>query len=968
MKPFITLSILCQLSWFMGYTQNPSSKIIFEKNLNQWPEQVLYKARIPGGDLFLEKNRLVYNYIESIDWHHEHKNESGGPVKVRYHAIMVDFLGSNPEVKMEGQMQMEGHRNYYLGNDQSRWASNVPLYSHALYKDVYPGIDLSLYESDNNLKYDFIIEPGADPGQIQLQYKGPSSMYLENGHLFINTSLYDLMEQRPYSYQVVNGQKKEVASKYVLKNTLLTFEISGEYDAALPLIIDPTLIASTYSGSYADNWGFTATYDGSDNLYMAGIAVKAGYPYTSGAWDQTYNGGLPATSNQWPFDITISKFNPTATTLLYSTYYGGSNNEQPNSLIVNSKGELYVLGRTNSPNFPKMAGSYGNYNSGYDIIIGRFNNVGYLLGSAIIGGTADDGVNFNINWTGVGSYGATKFSYGDDGRCEVQLDKSENICFVSSTKSANFPVTGGCFDGSLGGIQDAIVIKMDSNLTTLHFSTYLGGSNIDAGFGLKQDVNNDWVIIGGTASSDFPTTAGVLNPNYLGGITDGFVSVLSSNGSSLLRSTFLGTSDYDQSFILDIDANNLIYVYGQTRGSYPVTPNVYSVTDGGMFVHQLNPQLNATGFSTVFGTGSNAVNLSPTVFGLDHCGNLHMGGWARNSVLSANMPNPSSTTGLQVSSNAIQTITDGKDYYFLVLSAGAQNFEYATFFGEGANNSEADHVDGGTNRINRNGRLFHAACASCGGTSGFPTTPGAWSNVNNGGVTPPYTGINCNEAIFCIDMNVYATTNNYWICPGDSIFINGNYYNSSSTIIDTLMIGPGCDSIITSIISVHPLPNVTFLLPVDSICINTGNYLLQTGNPSGGIYSGPGVSGNYFDPLAAGIGTFTISYSYTDGNGCSASASDVVTVDSCLTISTAEWEWMYHAGFYPNPAKNEIIFSASHPGLWVEIADVLGNVVLDKLIIEHQNQRVFVDHLLPGVYLVRLNTPNGKLVKKLIKN
>ncbi len=757
---FILNILLALISPVSSFGKGP--KMIFEQNKNQWPEQVLFKTDIPGGNLFLEKNTLTYNYIENINWHRDHKNESGGPVKVKYHSIRVSFLNSNPNVEVLGNNLLEGHRNYYIGNDPKSWASNVPLYEEAYYKELYENIDMHLYNVDNNFKYDFIIQPGGNPKNIVLNYNGPDAMRIENGHLFIKTSLYDLIEQKPFAYQEINGVKTEVPCSYILKKNKISFEIGSDYDKSLPLIIDPTLIAATYSGSNADNWGFTATYDNAANIYIGGIAARAGYPYTTGAWDATFNGGLGASTTQWPFDISLSKFNPTGTTLLFATYYGGSSNEQPHSLMVNSSNELFVAGRTNSANFPVTAGAYVQPNKGgYEIIIGKFNSVGNLLASTTVGGTGDDGVNVSISWT---VYSTLKYNYTDDGRSEIFLDNNSNVYVAGSTRSTNFPATAGC-DNTLGGTQDGCVIKMNSTLTTLLFSTYLGGSGIDAAYGLKTDNSNNVYVTGGTTSNDFPTTAGVVYPTFQGGTADAFISVLNSSGV-MIRATYLGTSAYDQAYLLEIDASGDIYVFGQTKGVYPTTAGVYKNANSGQFIHKLNGLLNSTVFSTVVGKGGLTPNISPTAFLVDSCQTIYIAGWGRSCALD-NTADCSNTacTGLPITANAQQATTDGGDFYFMVLTPNAQALWYATFYGENYIDppdpfaipaypgGPLDHVDGGTSRFDQRGVIYEACCASCGGTQGFPTTPGAYSIVNHGTVPTPYTGYNCNEAVIKMDVS-----------------------------------------------------------------------------------------------------------------------------------------------------------------------------------------------------------------------
>jgi len=715
-------------------------KLIFEENKNQWPKQVLFETEFAGGKLFLEKNTFTYFFTEKINFHDNKKNENKAP-KIHYHSFKVNFLNSNNKVVVKGNTPLSFHRNYFLGNDSSNWATGVKLFEEVSYENLYPFIDMNVYNLEQNLKYDLVINAGGDPSDIKFEYVGADKMHIKNGNLYIQTSLGKVVEQKPFAYQMIDGVKKEIACSYKLEKNILSFSIKNKYDTSLPLVIDPVLIASTYTGSFADNWGFTATYDNSGNIYTAGIAASSGYPTTIGAWDNTFNGGLPWTSSTYPYDIAITKYNSNGTTILFSTYYGGSKNEQPHSLFVNNNNELYLTGRTNSINFPATLGAYdATHNGGYDIIVGKFNTAGALLASTFIGGTGDDGVNINADES---VFGSLKFNYADDGRGEIILDNNSNVFVVGSTRSSNFPTSTGAFDASLGGTQDGCVFKMNANLGSLVFSTYIGGSADDAAYGLKLDLNNILYITGGTASANFPTTAGVLNPTFKGGPADGFVSAISSNGSSLLYSTYIGTAAYDQSYLIETDDNNDIYIYGQTKGAYPFTPGIYSIPNSGQFIHKINKELNATIFSTVIGTGNLNPNLSPTAFLVDSCQSIYIAGWGRCSY-AFGQPSPSSVTGMPVTGNAYKSTTDGCDFYFMVLRPNAQSLLYATFFGE--NSPIGDHVDGGTSRFDKRGFIYQSVCASCGGFDNFPTTPTAWSRNNNSN--------NCNNAVIKMDLQV----------------------------------------------------------------------------------------------------------------------------------------------------------------------------------------------------------------------
>lgn len=748
-RSFMGMFFLLLLSCF---AQAANQKMIFEENKNQWPEQVRFQADIRGGNLFLESNTFTYLFVENVNFHDHHRNPDG-PIKVKFHSFKVNFLHSNPDVDISGNNLLSGHRNYYRGNDPSKWAADVRLYNEVYYKDLYSYIDMNIYNVDQNLKYDFIIYPGGNTNDIKLNYVGPDDMHLEYGHLYIKTSVGLIVEQKPYAYQNINGVKTEIPCNYQLRNNTLGFSL-GDYDKTLPLIIDPTLIASTYTGSTADNWGFTATYDNAGNIYTGGIGSAQGYPTTVGAYDVTFNGGMvnnPGASS-YPFDIVLTKFNPNGTALIFSTYYGGSSNEQPHSLMVNNSNELYVVGRTNSANFPTTNGTGGTtvaydqtQNGGYDIIVGRFNATGALLSSSFIGGTGDDCVNVSANWT---TYNNTKYNYADDGRSEIILDNNSNVYVAACTRSTNFPTTAGAYDATLGGVQDGVVFKMNSTLSALTFSTYLGGSLIDAAYGLKLDNNNNVYATGGTVSTDFPTTGGVINPAYKGGICDGFITVLNNTGTTILRSTYLGTTAYDQSYFIEIDATGDLYVYGQTRGAYPVTAGVYSNPNSAQFIHKVNGLLTTTIFSTVIGSGSLNPNISPTAFLVDSCQSIYISGWGRCSAFS--QPNANTVIGMPVTPNAFQsTSLNGCNFYFAVLKPNAQSLWYGTIFGE-QNAFAEDHVDGGTSRFDRRAFIYQSVCASCNGTQGWPTTPGAYATTNNS-VTPQ---VNCNNAVVKMDVQV----------------------------------------------------------------------------------------------------------------------------------------------------------------------------------------------------------------------
>jgi gliding motility-associated-like protein len=736
----------------------------FVENKGQWQKNIQYKAKIPAGNLYLESNQLTYQFYDEQDiarlhdlHHHLIKEPTERDYLLDLHAFNIEFLSSKtPEIQVSDATS--DYVNYYLGNDSNMWASNVKKYRNLSYKNLYKNIDFKFYLKEGYLKYDFLVAPKGNTNEIQLKYNGVDNLYLDKGKLIIKTSVNEIIEQKPYAYQVINGKEKEVKCKFKLTDNVVSFEFPKGYDLTKELIIDPTLIFASYSGSTVDNWGYTSTFDNSGNLYGGGVSFGVGYPKTIGAYQMNFNGGNDTVNfgslhYLGGTDITLTKFTSNGTSLIYSTYLGGSENEAPHSLIVNNNDELLILGTTSSPDFPVLASSYDagfnggvsyigttpSYTNGADIVIAKLNSSGTILvGSTYIGGSGNDGLNISSS---------LNYNYADEFRGEIIVDSLNNVYVASSTLSADFPITPGAVQSVFGGIQDAVVFKIDNNLSAMIWSTYLGGSDGDAAYSLQFDELGNLVFTGGTKSADFPTTSGAYQTVYQGN-RDGWVTKIDNNATSILASTFVGTPDYDQSFFVQLDTANNVYLLGQTEGAYPITPStVYSNPNSGQFLHKLTSNLDSTIFSTTFGTSSGEVDIALSAFLVNECNNILISGWGGYLNSSYGQADFSTTTGLPITLGAIQPITDGNDYYLMLLKENADTLLYSTFFG---GNTSADHVDGGTSRFDKRGIVYQAVCASCGwsSVSDFPTTPGAWS--------PNDSSSNCNLAVFKIDLTSFV--------------------------------------------------------------------------------------------------------------------------------------------------------------------------------------------------------------------
>jgi gliding motility-associated-like protein len=719
----------------------PSTIVKFIENKGQWSPNIQFQAGIPGGMVFFEQGQITYNLANLKNLHdayfHCTTNRDLTPYNYPGHAFQLHFDGGNAQARISPSEKYPEYNNYFIGNDPAKWASAVGIFAQVNYDEIYPGIDAIFYGKDASVKYDFVVSPWADADLIQLRYAGLEGMRIAyNGDMVFPTSIGEFTEMRPYAYQDIDGERVGVPCEFGLEGNVVRFLFPQGYDRAHTLVIDPTWVFGSFSGSTSDNFGYTATFDTSGNLYGGGIAFGLGYPTSVGAYQTNYAGGGGPPFGGLGFDMSISKFNPTGTALVWSTYIGGSLNEQPQSMITNDAGELVIYGRAWSNDFPTTAGAaHTTFGGSSDIVVVKLNAAGTgLIGSTFMGGSGDDGLNITTNYgPGIQSL---YHNYGDDSRGEVMLDPAGNIYIASCTQSSNFPVTAGCFQAANGGAQDAVVFRLNPLLTTVAWATYLGGSGNDAAYSIKIDLNGNPFVAGGTESPNFPTTNGVISSAYKGAI-DGYITRFNPAGSAITASTFIGTPDYDQCFFLEIDDAQDIFVVGQTLGAFPVTPGVYNNANGNQFIAKYNPLLTTTSFSTVFGNGTGIVDISPTAFLVDRCGFVYVAGWGGADNLNFSVPTNGYTTGLPTTPGAFQTTTDGSDFYILILTPNALALEYATFYGGPIS---AEHVDGGTSRFDRDLRIYEAVCSGCGGNSDFPTSVGAVSQTNNSS--------NCNIGVF----------------------------------------------------------------------------------------------------------------------------------------------------------------------------------------------------------------------------
>lgn len=675
----------------------------FIENKNQFHQNVRFQAFMNSYTVFLEQQAFTFLIESSEDLQMRHDLlqtplQDKMDFVVRGHAYKVNFLGSSPMVNPLGQLEQAYKLNYFFGNNPENWATAVSSFQTVLYENLYSGIDLLAVMSDGNLKYDFIVAPGAVTNDIKLGFEGLQSITInENGELVMTTSLGDIKELKPFAYQMNGGQLQPVLCNFTLNGTEVQFEFPEGFDASRELIIDPIVVAATLSGTIGSgsNYGHGATYDIAGNVYTHAISFGTQYPVTPGAVQSTFGGGNT--------DIVISKFNPTGTDLIFATFIGGSGADYPHSTVTNNNLEVFVYGTSNSSDYPTTANafdtSYNGDNSDpwsavNDIVISKLSDDGtVLLGSTYVGGTGNDGRNAeNSN------------NYGDTYRGEIIVDNNGIPYVVSQTLSTDFPVTGGAFQTSLQGMQDAVVFKMNANLSQMTWATYLGTSNSDTGYGIRVADSGETFVSGSTKGTNLPVSAGAYQSALANaaGTLDGFIARLSANGSALPACTYIGTSAVDQAFFVDLDNDENVWIYGQTAGAWPVVGSGnYSTANGTLFVSKFDYALSDLLLSSRIGPGGGFGSAAvPVAFLVDRCDRIYISGY-------------SAATGWELTPDAIYQ-TGG-----FILSAWEEDMSelaFATYYG-------ANHVDGGTSRFDKSGIVYQGVCSG----GGFQTNPDAFA-------------------------------------------------------------------------------------------------------------------------------------------------------------------------------------------------------------------------------------------------
>jgi hypothetical protein len=668
--------------------------LVFVENHGQWDSQAKFLAASNGVNAWITKSGVVYDFyriekgvIPSEFPDDPYLDQDIFTSMIKGHVVNMTFVGIN-DPQIQGNDKQKGYYNYIVGNDPTQWASYVPLFKEATATNLYDGVNARYYYDKSGFRYDLIVTPNGNPGQIHFKLEGAYNYQInESGDLEISTSIGSISQAKLFAYQLVDGAKIQVQCAFKIDNNgIIGFEV-GKYDNSLPLIIDP-LIYSTYLGGSNFDAAYSATIDAEGNHFVGGGTMSTNYPITPGAYQTVFSGS---------FNSIITKLNTTGSDLIYSTYLGGNVYDMTYGIVVDGEGNALLTGYAQSPNFPTTPGVFGPiHNGSMDAYVTKLNSDGSaLIFSSLLGGS------------------------GYDAAQGIVVDADGNIYFGGFTGSSTIPTTPGVFQPVYaGGTYDGFICKINSDATAILACTYIGSMSGETQAQIAIDKNGYIYAAGYTAGTDFPVTTGAFQTTYGGGTNDGYCFKMNSTLTTMVYCTYLGGSADDQMRFLVVDTTGNAYIVGSTKSAnYPVTPGAFQTVYGGGgnndgIVTKLNAAGNALVYSTYLG-GSMVDNTR--CIAITNTGEAFVTG----STTSYDFP---------VTPDAYMiSYTGTQDAILAKLNPDGTNLEYSTYIGGTGTDG------GGLINYDGNGNVYMTANVY---TADFPTTPGAFSNTYGGGGQP----------------------------------------------------------------------------------------------------------------------------------------------------------------------------------------------------------------------------------------
>lgn len=861
MKRLLTIvAIIIASCSFAHYDQG----LIYKENKNQWPSKVQFCSELSNGQVYIEKSGFTWQLFDAADIKRSHDDRLNKDPKlsdqkdpvIHGHVYKMEFEGGNLSSPKKLLQQPE-YYNYFLDNDPAHWASNVKAFGEINYRSIYKGIDLKLYSSKGNLKYDLIIQPNAKIEQIKLRYDFTNGVEVVNNKLIIRTSIGEIVENIPEAYQIIDGKKVFVECKYVIVGKdKVSFKIEGKYDPSKELIIDPVVVVASYSGTQSVSYGLGVAPDAKGNMYLYSINMTKHYPATFGAVQTSYYGGF--------YDNALSKFNLTGTAKRFSTYIGGNLEEIIINCVIQND-EVAIFGTTNSDTFPIVKNGFQTQLKGKtDYFLIKIDTSGTVLkSSTYLGGQRAEGFSTvgNASW-----YYPSTNTFG-----ELIMDKWNNCYVIGSSLSIDYPTTPGSFRefSDSNGFSDIVITKINSDLASLKWSMYYGGSSNNSPAGIKLSKAGTLYGVGTTNSKNFPTTPGVVHSTSVSTL-DMFAFNIDTLSGFPISSTYIGAK-VTEAIRFDLDLNDNVYIASNalSLSGTTVTPGAFNISTGSVFFYKLDPALTTINVIARFGyptTGQSKIEID--AFNIDSCGYIYFGGFGH--------------PGLPVTPDAFKSVSSAKGNLYLgVFNPNFTSLKFGSYYG-GTSPKFEDHDDGGLNYFDDRGYFYHALCVN----DDWPVTPGSYSGYSV--IDSMGTGINAvvnSDAFVKIDLQTFVNANSSLgglikscspitatfstnpnlgsvsIIPGDgSPAVNTNSlihtYNAFGTY--TALVVAGADSSTCNIIDsikilvkygAAPIPN----LDDQSINCSGSELFLDAGNP-GSIYTwSTGETEQIIKPAASGM-------------------------------------------------------------------------------------------------------------------
>ncbi len=627
--------------------------LAFEANQGQTDPQVKYMARGNGYTAFLTADETVFaiHSVRPASPQRSDQESFAGSLKARTArqvetvGVRMKLVGANPNPRIIAAEELPGHSNYFIGNDPSKWQSAVNRYRKVSYSEVYPGVNLTFHGEQRLLEFDFLVAPRANAESIRFNVSGAKQVSTDaSGNLVLSSAIGDVVLHKPVAYQKKNNTQEPVDSRFIVANNSVGFEL-GSYDHSRELIIDPSVTYATYLGGSAEDDAYGIAIDGSGSAYVTGQTASSNFPVVSGDYSTTYKAG---------FDVFVSKLSADGTTLEYSTYVGGSADDSGNAIALDASGNAYIAGGTKSADFPVSTGAFQKTIASAGVVdafvFELASNGGALIFSTYLGGTSSDvatsvavdttgvyvggstssadfpkttgafqtvlvgsanGFITKLNSSGSSELYSTFLGAGGESLSAIAVDSSGNAYVTGSAVNAAFPTTSGVFQKNCsscgGGISDAFVSVVKADGSTLLYSTFLGGSGLDQGFGIALDGAGDAYVTGVTQSTNFPVQPSPPLRSF-GGTQNAFVTELNPTGTALVYSTYLGGSNSDLGAAIAVDSNKNAYVTGETNSAnFPTVNPTQATLKGGTdaFVSEISASGSSLVFSTFLGGSQN---------------------------------------------------------------------------------------------------------------------------------------------------------------------------------------------------------------------------------------------------------------------------------------------------------------------------------------------------------------------------